>query len=106
MLTRVLVNLTDNAIRYGREGGCVRLALLEEEECAVIRVEDDGEGIAPDALEHVFERFWRGDSARSTQGTGIGLAIVHAAVRAHGGSVSVQSTLGEGSCFTIRLPKE
>lgn len=106
MLTRAAVNLVDNAIRYGREGGWVRVSLAGEETDAVIRVQDDGDGIAPEALAHVFERFWRGDRARSTAGTGIGLAIVQAAAQAHGGSAHAQSELGRGSCFSIRLPKK
>ena len=104
MLTRVVVNLADNAIRYGREGGEVRISLSRQGADAVISVEDDGVGIAAEALDHVFERFWRGDLARSTPGTGIGLAIVQSAVRAHGGSVHVKSDAGSGCCFTVRLP--
>ena len=106
MLMRAVINLVDNAIRYGREGGLIRLAVTCEENEAVICVSDDGEGIAEDALEHVFDRFWRGDKARTTQGTGIGLAIVRAAAMAHGGSAQVQSTWGEGSSFLIRLPMQ
>ena len=106
MLTRAAVNLVDNAIRYGREGGSVRVTLVQEGQDAVIRVKDDGVGIATEALEHVFERFWRGDSARSTAGSGIGLAIVQAVAQAHGGSACVQSEAGSGSCFAIRLPKK
>ena len=70
----------------------------------MICVRDDGEGIAEEALEHVFERFWRGDKARTTQGTGIGLAIVRAAALAHGGEARAESTPGEGSSFFIHLP--
>ena len=105
MLARVFINLADNAIRYGRENGRVSLKLAQEGEEVVISVQDDGEGIAPQALERVFERLWRGDSARTTQGTGIGLAIVKSAARMHGGSAQASSELGAGSIFTIRLPK-
>ena len=104
LLMRAVINLVDNAIRYGREGGFVRLALEQEADEAVIRVTDDGPGMDAASLEHVFERFWRGDSARTTQGTGIGLAIVLSAARAHGGIAKAHSTPGEGSCFEIRLP--
>ena len=104
LLMRAVINLADNAIRYGREGGHVRMTLAQEGNEAVIRVTDDGTGLDEEALSHVFERFWRGDSARTTPGTGIGLAIVYAAARAHGGSAQAQSTPGEGSCFMIRLP--
>ncbi len=104
LLMRAVINLLDNAIRYGREGGFARLTLEREGNEAVIRVTDDGPGMDEASLEHVFERFWRGDSARTTQGTGIGLAIVLSAARAHGGSAQAHSTPGEGSCFEIRLP--
>jgi len=106
VLARAVINLVDNAIRYGRENGHVRLALVSEGEEAVISVRDDGEGIAQEVLDRVFERFWRGDHARATQGTGIGLAIVQSAARMHGGSAQVQSEPGAGSTFTLRLPKK
>ena len=104
MLTRAVINLVDNAIRYGREGGYVRITLEKQMDHAVIRVADDGMGMSEEALEHVFERFWRGDSARTTQGTGIGLAIVRAAARAHGGDVTAEGAPGEGCSFAIKLP--
>lgn len=106
ILARAAVNLVDNAIRYSRENSCVHIALEQTEHEVCIHVRDEGEGIAPDALEHVFERFWRADCARSTRGTGIGLSIVRAAAQMHGGSVQAQSEPGTGSCFTIRLPKK
>lgn len=104
LLTRAVINLADNAIRYGREGGLVRMAVSVEAGYAMIRVTDDGDGLSEAALGHVFDRLWRGDSARTTQGTGIGLAIVAAVAKAHGGDAQAQSAVGEGSCFTIRLP--
>lgn len=106
LLTRAVINLVDNAIRYGREGGRIDMALAREGGEAVIRVTDDGEGLDEAALAHVFERFWRADSARSTQGTGIGLAIVHAAAKAHGGSAQALSAPEKGCSFIIRLPAE
>lgn len=106
LLTRAVINLVDNAIRYGREGGRISMALAKENGEAVIRVTDDGEGLDEAALAHVFERFWRADRARSTQGTGIGLAIVLSAAKAHGGSAQAQSAPGEGCSFIIRLPMQ
>lgn len=106
MLSRVVINLMDNAIRYGHEDGFVKVTLAQEGEDAVISVLDDGCGMDQAALEHVFDRFWRADSARTTGGTGIGLSIVQAAVKAHGGEVSVRSEPGQGSCFTIRIPQK
>jgi len=104
MLTRVIINLADNAIRYGREEGTVKISLTNEHAEAVICVQDDGCGMDEETLEHVFDRFWRADGARTTEGTGIGLSIVQAAVKAHGGGLSVRSEPGKGSCFTIRIP--
>jgi signal transduction histidine kinase len=71
-----------------------------------IQVRDSGPGIAPEDLHHIFDRFYRGDPsrARATGNTGLGLAIVKSIVQAHGGMISVESTLGEGTCFTITLP--
>ncbi|MBR4038728.1 MAG: HAMP domain-containing protein [Clostridia bacterium] len=106
MLMRAVINLVDNAIRYGREGGTVRIELENSGDGVCIRVTDDGEGLKPDALAHVFERFWRADGARTTQGTGIGLSIVQLAARAHGGSAQVHSEYGKGCMFTIRLPEK
>lgn len=105
MLMRALINLTDNAIRYGKENGRVRIALQADEEDLRMTVSDDGPGIDQADLPHVFERFWRADSARTSQGTGIGLAIVRAAARMHGGEAYAESGKGKGSSFTIRLPK-
>ncbi len=74
----------------------------------LISVTDEGTGIAAEDLPQVFERFWRADRSRSrdTGGSGLGLAIVRQIVEAHGGSIGVTSTLGQGSCFTLRLPQE
>lgn len=106
LLTRATVNLVDNAIRYGRMNGDIWISLTREDGHAVIQVRDNGEGIQEEALEHVFERFWRGDQARTTPGTGIGLALVLSAAKAHGGNASAVSRPGEGSCFRISIPAE
>ncbi|MBR3796610.1 MAG: HAMP domain-containing protein [Clostridia bacterium] len=105
VLMRAVINLTDNAIRYGKENGLVRIALHAEGEEVCITVSDDGPGMDKEDLLHVFDRFWRADSARTSQGTGIGLAIVRAAARMHGGEAYAESEKEKGSCFTIRLPK-
>lgn len=104
MLTRAVVNLVDNAIRYGKDGGNVHLSLIRQGGMAVLSVRDDGAGMDEAAAARVFERFWRADSARSTPGNGVGLSIVQAIAKAHGGGVSVVSAPGEGSCFTIQIP--
>lgn len=101
-------NLLDNAIRYTPEGGSVAVAVNREEDHVVISVTDTGEGIPTRDVERVFERFYRVDSARSrvTGGTGLGLSIVKHVAESHGGEVSVESELGAGSAFTMRLPAD
>jgi len=104
MLTRAVVNLVDNAVRYGSEGGSVHLSLKRCGGDAVISVSDDGPGLTQEQAAHVFDRFWRADGARATRGTGVGLSIVQAIARAHGGEAEVRSDSGKGSCFSIRIP--
>jgi len=107
LLEQALVNLMDNAVKFSPEGSTV---LLEAEEAGaeiVIRVKDQGRGIAPEHLERIFERFYRVDAGRSRKegGTGLGLAIVKHIAQAHGGRVSVESTPGKGSVFRIIIPQ-
>ncbi len=106
-LRQALANLIDNAIKYGREGGTVEVRGRELGAQQVeVSVRDDGPGIAGEALERVFERFYRADKARAREqgGTGLRLAIVKNLVQAHGGDVRVESTPGRGTEFFIRLP--
>ena len=104
MLTRAVVNLLDNAVRYGREGGSIELIseLKENELCITVR--DDGPGLKESELNHVFTRFWRADNTRSSSGTGIGLSLVASIAKAHGGHASVHSLPGQGTAFTLHLP--
>lgn len=99
-------NLVENAIRYTDPGGTVRVRIAQENGDALVVVSDTGLGIPARDIPRVFERFYRVDSARSraTGGTGLGLAIVRHVADRHGGSVEVQSELGAGSTFTMRLP--
>jgi len=99
-------NLLDNAVRYTGESGAIGTALSSNDGVAVLVVSDTGDGIPTRELTRVFERFYRVDNARSraTGGTGLGLAIVKHVVESHGGSVGVESELGAGSRFTVRLP--
>jgi signal transduction histidine kinase len=101
-VAQVLSNLVGNALAFAPRRGtvAVRLALGERE--AEVAVVDDGPGIAPDDLPHVFERYWKSHSRR---GTGLGLAIARGIVEAHGGRIWVESRLGEGSTFTFTLPR-
>ena len=105
-LQQVIVNLVHNAIKYTREGGTVEVLTRKEGGKAVMEIVDNGSGIPPDALPHVFERFYRVDKARSraSGGSGLGLSIVKAICAAHAGDISVCSTEGQGSCFRVELP--
>jgi two-component system phosphate regulon sensor histidine kinase PhoR len=103
----MLTNLIENAIKFNREGGSVVVKFEEDEDQSRILVEDTGEGIPAQHLERLFERFYRVDRARSRDmgGTGLGLAIVKHLARAHGGEVGVESRVGEGTIFSIELPR-
>jgi two-component system phosphate regulon sensor histidine kinase PhoR len=105
-LEQVWVNLLDNAIKFNRPDGEVRVEMRREPDRAIVRVCDTGLGIPSRDLPRVFERFYRVDKARSraTGGTGLGLAIVKHAVEQMGGSVAVESRLGQGTTFTVVLP--
>jgi two-component system phosphate regulon sensor histidine kinase PhoR len=106
-LDQVFANLVDNAIKYGRLGGKVTVSGRKlDEDRLEICVRDDGPGIPPEALDRVFERFYRVDKARSRDqgGTGLGLSIVKHIVQAHGGEVRVESELGKGATFFFTLP--
>jgi two-component system, OmpR family, phosphate regulon sensor histidine kinase PhoR len=107
-LEQMLTNLTDNAVKFNSEGGAVTISHRQTETHDLISVEDTGEGISAEHLTRIFERFYRTDKARSREigGTGLGLAIVKHLARLHGGEVSVASTVGKGSIFTIELPKQ
>lgn len=106
MLQRMIANLLDNAVKYTGQGGSVTVSLAEEGgENRVIRVKDTGIGIPAGDLPRIFERFYRGDQSRSTAGTGLGLSLARAIVRAHGGEITAASRPGEGSLFTVTLPK-
>ncbi len=106
MLTRVFTNLCSNAIRHTPPGGTVTIAAQQRGDTLMVAVTDTGEGIPPDALQRVFERFFRADSARrsSTGGSGLGLAIVKAMIEAHGGTIWAENAPGGGARFVFTLP--
>lgn len=105
-LRQILNNLIDNAIKYSPDTGTVTVTWFAEDAMAVIQVRDTGQGIPAEYLPRVFERFFRVDQARSRElgGTGLGLSIVKHLAQSFGGEVHVESRLGEGTVFTVRLP--
>jgi len=107
-LTQVLLNLISNALQHTPSGGQIIVSARQAEGEVHVAVQDTGEGIAPDDLPHVFERFYRADRARGrdTGGSGLGLSIAKSLVEAQGGTITVESQLGQGSVFTVFLPQE
>ncbi len=105
-MAQVMDNLISNALRFTSKGGRVTLTAVHSDAVVRITVSDSGQGIPPESLPYVFERFYRSDAARFQQGSesGLGLAIVKGIVVAHGGTISVDSVYGEGTSFTISLP--
>lgn len=104
-LGQVLTNLLSNAIAYNRENGTISVELCERDGFAEIAVRDTGVGIADEDLPHLFERFYRADKARSSDGhSGLGLAICKEIAETHGGEITAESELGKGSVFTLRVP--
>jgi len=105
-LTLAISNLIENGIKYNRDGGWVRVYLNADHKFFYFKVEDSGEGIDENHQEHIFERFYRVDKARSreTGGTGLGLAITREVILLHKGAIKVHSVPGEGTTFTMRIP--
>ncbi len=108
LLHHIFSNLLSNAIKYSPNGGTIRFDILREEGAPTMRfrVQDEGIGIAPDDLEHLFDAFHRGGNVNEIKGTGLGLWIVKQFIELHSGTLDVESELGRGSAFTIRLPFE
>ncbi|MFT9494442.1 sensor histidine kinase [Anaerosolibacter sp.] len=106
-IKQVLINLLTNAYKYTNESGSVWVKLVDKYDEIIIEIKDTGIGIQEKDIPYIFERFYRGDISRSreTGGTGIGLSITKVLVEAHGGKIQVESNVGEGSIFSIHLPK-
>ena len=104
LVGQILTNLLSNAIKYSPDGGTVRLSVCREGSDAVIEIEDHGIGIPAEDQPRLFELFHRGSNVRTISGTGLGLVIVKKAVDLHGGTISFESRLGEGTRFVARLP--
>ena len=105
-LSLALNNLVENAIKYNVEGGWVRVTLDADHKFFYVKVADSGIGISEEFQEHIFERFYRVDKARSreTGGTGLGLAITKNIILIHQGAIRLTSREGEGTTFTVRIP--
>ena len=105
IFSRLFINLIDNGIQYGHTGGYVRVSLEQRGANVRICVEDNGIGIPEDKLDKIWNRFYRAEASRSVSpGFGLGLFIVKYIVKCHGGSISVESRVGQGTSFQILLP--
>jgi signal transduction histidine kinase len=106
-ITQIIINLVENALKFTPPGGRVTISVLDDGDTLTLKVADTGEGIAPEHLPHIFERFYQVDRTMSRQhgGTGLGLAVVKSLIELHGGSVSVESQVGAGTVFGVHLPK-
>jgi heavy metal sensor kinase len=103
-LQRMVANLLDNAVKYTPQGGTIRLSAHLIDGQAQINVANTGEGILPEKLPHIFQRFYRADAARSGSGYGLGLSLAQAIIHAHGGQISVRSIPGDTTTFSVVLP--
>jgi signal transduction histidine kinase len=103
-LRQAIGNLVDNALKYTHPGGTVTIEAVRDADHGVVRVTDTGEGIDADALPRIWDRLFRAESSRSKPGLGLGLSLVAAIAKAHGGEVTVDSSPGLGSTFTLRVP--
>ena len=106
LIQRMIANLLDNAIKYTSRDGSVHITTQTEgEKWVALSVNDTGIGISGEELPHIFERFYRGDPSRPHTGNGLGLSLAQAIAQAHGGKIHVASSPGQGSTFTITLPR-
>jgi signal transduction histidine kinase len=103
-ILQVLENLIGNAVKFTKPGGAIVLSVVRRGENVAFSVGDTGAGIAPDAAEHVFERFHQAPTKKKRLGAGLGLSIVKAIVEAHGGDIVLETELGRGSSFTFTIP--
>ena len=105
-ISQIFTNLVENAIKYNKEHGWVKVLLDADHQFFTVEVSDSGIGIPEDSVDHIFERFFRVDKARSREvgGTGLGLSITKNVIQMHHGVIDVESTPGEGTTFSMRIP--
>ena len=103
LLSLVWNNLFSNAFKFTEDGGCVTLTLRAEGPYAVVQVKDTGCGMSPEIGAHIFEKFYQGDTSHATQGNGLGLALVKRVVDIMQGEIAVESAVGVGSTFTVKV---
>lgn len=104
LITQMLLNLVENAAKYGKTGGTILLSASQDDRHTTITIKDDGIGIPEDSIPLIFDRFYRADASRDRSGTGLGLSIVQWIVKAHHGTISVKSQEGKGTEFIVMLP--
>ena len=106
-IKRIIINIAENAVLYSKEDGAVNVTIEEKASAVIVKITDNGIGIAANDLPHIFDRFWRADPARThhSGGNGLGLSIAATLVRQNGGSIAVTSEIGKGSTFAITLAK-
>ena len=104
LMTQMLLNLTENAVKYSKHGGHVQLKAWQDGSGITVQVSDDGISIPKECIPFLFERFYRVDTARDRSGTGLGLSIVDWIAKAHGGSVTVESQFGQGTAMSVHMP--
>lgn len=106
LMNQVWMNLIDNAVKFTPDGGKITVMAMKSKDEISVTIEDDGIGMSEETMSHVFEQFYRGDTEKRYEGSGLGLSLVQRIVQLHGGTVLVESVQGSGSIFMVTLPLE